>query len=54
MSARGYGCILLRDATAGIEYGETVDGLLGTRAAVDQVELRFGYSALTKHFIDAL
>lgn len=53
MSARGYGCVLLRDATAGIEYDETVDGLLATRAAVDQVELRFGYSALTEHFIDA-
>jgi len=53
MAARGYGCILLRDATAAIEHSETVDRQLNAKAVVDQVELRFGYSALTDDFIRA-
>lgn len=53
MSARGYGCILLRDATAAIEHSETVEQQLNAKAVIDQVELRFGYSAATDDFIRA-
>ena len=53
MSGRGYGCILLRDATAAIEHSDTVDQLLSTKAFVDQVEMRFGYSALTGDLLRA-
>jgi len=53
MSARGYGCILLRDATAAIEHAETVEEQLSAKAVIDQIELRFGYSATTDDFIAA-
>lgn len=53
MAGRGYGCVLLCDATAGLEQSDTIDGLLNTRAFVDQIELRSGYSVLTDDFIAA-
>ena len=53
MAGRGYGSVLLRDATAAIEHAETVELELNAKAVVDQVELRFGYSALTDDFVRA-
>jgi nicotinamidase-related amidase len=38
MLRRGYNPILLRDCTTGIETADTLDGLLTTRVAVQQIE----------------
>ena len=40
MRERGYGLILLRDCTTGIETSETIDGLLCTNVAIHDYELR--------------
>ncbi len=40
MRDRGYGLILLRDCTTGIETSETIDGLLCTNVAIHDYELR--------------
>ena len=40
MRERGYGLILLRDCTTGIETSETIDDLLCTKMAIHDYELR--------------
>ena len=54
MYGRGYMPIVMRDATAGTENAETVDGLWITHAFVDQIEMLWGYSILTGEFLDAV
>ena len=51
MARRGYNLILLRDATAGVEFPDTLDGLLATEMAVREVEQQLGFSAANPDFI---
>jgi nicotinamidase-related amidase len=37
--ARGYNCLLLRDCTTAIEGHDTLDGFLGTRQAIRELEM---------------
>lgn len=45
--------ILLRDATTGTEYPDTLDDLCATRAAIGRVERHYGHTVLTEEFINA-
>lgn len=53
LSQRGYNCVLLRDATIGIEAAHTYANQLQTNAAIVQVELLWGVSSLASHVIGA-
>ena len=52
--ARGYLPIVIRDATAGTENAETLDGLWITRAFIDQIEMIWGYTITTDEFLKAI
>lgn len=54
MQQRGYGCVLVRDATASPEAAETLDGLWRTRAEVIGIEQRLGYSITTSALLNAV
>jgi len=45
--------ILLRDATTGTEYPDTLGDLCATRAAIGRIERHYGYTVLTEEFINA-
>jgi len=47
---RGYNCILIRDATTGIEYHDTADSLTATEMAIREVEAQLGWSTTTEAF----
>ncbi len=53
MSGRGYNVILLRDATMGVEYPDTLHDLFATEMAIRDVETQCGFSALTDSFLTA-
>jgi nicotinamidase-related amidase len=53
MHRRGYLPIVIRDATTGTENAETVGNLGITRAMIDQIEMRWGYSITTDDFLTA-
>jgi nicotinamidase-related amidase len=53
MGARGYLPILLRDCTVGIETRDTVDGMLTTRLAIQDVERRY-YTSDSEDLIEGL
>ena len=53
MSLRGYNTILLRDATTGIEYPDTVDTLTATEMSVREAEQQLGFSAANRDFFAA-
>lgn len=50
---KAHRAILLRDATTGTEYPDTLDNLCATRAAIGRIERHYGYTVLTEEFIDA-
>ena len=50
---RGYNIVLLRDATTGLEYHDTVNDLLATRMAIREIENIGAFSCLTEDFIQA-
>lgn len=52
MRNRGYNTILLRDATTGVEFPDTLDGLWATELAIREVEQKYGFSASNKGFFD--
>ena len=54
MARRGYGCVLVRDATASPESAETLDGLWRTRAEIIGIEQRYGYSTTTQALVRAV
>jgi nicotinamidase-related amidase len=51
MAARGYNLILLRDATMGVEYPDTLEELTATELAIREVETQLGFSATTADFL---
>ena len=53
MARRGYNMILLRDATAGVEFPDTVDACFATEMAIREVEQQLGFSASNGDFFAA-
>jgi nicotinamidase-related amidase len=53
MRERGYNTILLRDATTGVEFPDTLDGLWATELAIREVEQKYGFSASNNDFFKA-
>jgi len=53
MAARGYNCILLRDATEGVEFPDTLETRFATEIAVREVEQMHGFSASNDDFYAA-
>ena len=53
MKDRGYNTILLRDATTGVEFPDTLDTLQATELAVREVEQQHGFSVSNRDFLTA-
>jgi len=53
MNERGYNIILVRDATAGIEFHDTVDTLAATAMTIREIETKNGWSTTTEAFVQA-
>jgi nicotinamidase-related amidase len=53
MCLRGYNVLLLRDATEGVEFPDTLEGHWATEIAIREVEQRYGYSVSTESFLQA-
>ena len=53
MKNRGYNPILLRDATTGVEFPDTLDTLQATELAVREVEQQHGFTASNHDFLAA-
>ena len=53
MAGRGYNTILLREATTGVEFPDTVDQLFTTEIAIREVEQQYGFTASKKDFLRA-
>ena len=51
MSSRGYNIILLREATTGVEFPDTLDQLFTTEIAIREVEQQYGFTASKKDFL---
>lgn len=53
MNDRGYNIVLVRDATTGIEFHDTVDTLAATEMTVREIETKNGWSTTTAAFVRA-
>jgi nicotinamidase-related amidase len=53
MNDRGYNIILVRDATSGIEFHDTVDTEAATQMQIREIETKNGWSTTTQALIDA-
>ena len=53
MASRGYNTILLREATTGVEFPDTLDDNLTTEIAIREVEQQYGFSASNYDFFQA-
>ena len=53
MNERGYNIVLVRDATAGVEFHDTVDELTATEIAVREIETKYAWSTTTDAFVEA-
>lgn len=53
MAARGYNLILLREATTGVEYPDTLDGSMATELAIREAETQLGFSVDNEGFLAA-
>jgi nicotinamidase-related amidase len=53
MSRRAYNLILLRDSTTGVEFPDTLEGLMATEMAIREVEVQLGFSASNADFLRA-
>ena len=53
MGSRGYNVILLRDATTGVEYPDTLESLTVTEVAIREVENQIGFTASSADFMAA-
>ena len=53
MRRRGYNLILLRDATTGVEFPDTINGLMATELAIREAEQQLGFSSSNKDFLAA-
>lgn len=54
MNDRGYNIILVRDATTGIEFHDTVDTLNATAMTIREIETKNGWSTTTDAFLQAI
>lgn len=54
MLARGYRCIVLRDATVGVETPQSFSERLSTRYALQLFEWKIGYGTTSTAFLEAL
>jgi nicotinamidase-related amidase len=54
MNERGYNIILVRDATTGIEFHDTIDTLNATAMTIREIETKQGWSTTTDGFINAV
>jgi nicotinamidase-related amidase len=50
---KGYNVILLRDATTGVEFHDSVDQLTATEIAIREIETKYAWSTTTDDFIVA-
>ncbi len=53
MERRGYNVILVRDATTGVEFHDTVSSLAATQMTVREIETKHAWSCTTDAFITA-
>lgn len=53
MNDRGYNLILVRDATTGVEFHDTVASLTATEIAVREIETKYAWSTTSNEFIAA-
>ena len=53
MRGRGYNVVLLRDATTGVEFPDTLDQLFATELAIREVEQKYGFSVSNEDFFAA-
>ena len=53
MAGRGYNIILLREATTGVEFPDTLDETLTTEIAIREVEQQYGFTASNQDFFQA-
>jgi nicotinamidase-related amidase len=53
MRGRGYNVVLLRDATTGVEFPDTLDQLFATELAIREVEQKYGFSVSNENFFTA-
>jgi nicotinamidase-related amidase len=53
MSNRGYNLVLIRDATTGIEFHDTLDSLTATEIQIREIETKYAWSTTTDAFIAA-
>ena len=51
---RGYACVLVRDCTTGMETYRSQERLEQTRAAIDRIEMLFGYTVSSAELMEAL
>ena len=53
MNERGYNVIMIRDATTGIEFHDSVDHLGATAMTIREIETKYGWSCDTAAFVKA-
>jgi nicotinamidase-related amidase len=53
MSNRGYNLVLIRDATTGVEFHDTVDTLAATEIQIREIETKYAWSTTTDAFVAA-
>lgn len=54
MNGRGYNIVLVRDATDGVEFHDTVEAGTATQIAIREIETKYGWSTTTDHFVRAV
>lgn len=53
MNGRGYNIVLVRDATTGVEFHDTVAQETATQIAIREIETKYGWSTTTADFVAA-
>ena len=53
MNDRGYNIILVRDATSGIEFHDTVESEMATQMQIREIETKNGWSTTTEAVVAA-
>lgn len=53
MARRSYHIVLLREATTGVEFPDTLDTLFATEISIREVEQQFGFTASNEDFLKA-
>ena len=53
MNGRGYNIVLARDATAGVEFHDSVEHETATQIAIREIETKYGWSTTAADFVRA-